>query len=761
MNREKMKQKVRKMLACGCAILSLTALGKAQEVYAEESARTLYEQQLLHVTQEELENDPLAVRYVEAYQEKQQEGWHEQPVLYTALNESYGAALTHNIRFDDAKKIYGVDVSKWQADIDWDKVRDAGIEYAILRVGYRSVSSGEIYLDEWFKENIKEAHRVGLDVGVYFYTQALDKKEATAEAKFVVEQLKPYSSYITLPVYYDIEAYAGSRLDNSNLTKEQKTANTEAFCTTVEKAGYKAGVYSNKNYLIDCLYIEKLAKKYEVWLAHYINETNYEGEYTIWQYTSSGKVNGIQGNVDMNVRYHEDPEVDDQYCKPSYIYLELPKEEGIEGYDITVYDLDGTEVMTAATMQSSYAIEGLSPATYRIKTIPFVIGDDGIKIYDDTKEKTQTYRCLKKVKKLTADINTQNMTLKWSAVAGSDGYRIWRYSESLQRYYVYADTDTNSFPVKNSLSNAPQRFQVQAYVEDEEGNKMYGKASNSLTCQLKFTQLENFRITAVGDTTMNFRWNRKPGAKKYCVLRFTMGGNLIDRTFTNTTSVQVKGLKPGTEYQFKACAVGENSITGVSYGVGTPLLQMKSKPSVITDTVATAATTTTSVALKWSAKTGADGYNVYQYNAAAKKYDLVGRTKRTSYTVKDLKVGTRYTFRVAGYSVTNDKQYVQKYGNQVSVATRPSDVSGFKMEEASMNSVRLSWDKVTGASGYHIKVYDVNGKLVKDTRATRPITVVAGLSSKTKYTCSVRAYIKRASITSYSTNEIKLNVTTK
>ena len=197
-------------------------------------------------------------------------------------------AISHNKRFDGYTIEKGIDVSKWQATIDWKKVAADGIKFAIIRVGYRGLSDGSLNEDQYFKKNIEGALKNGIKVGVYMFSQALTEKEAIAEADYLIKRVKDYK--IELPLVMDYE-YGGSsnpgRLYNAKLTRRKATNNCLAFCKRVEEAGYKAMVYANKSFLRDDLYSDEISEKYEIWLAHYTNATDSTADYTYWQYSSS------------------------------------------------------------------------------------------------------------------------------------------------------------------------------------------------------------------------------------------------------------------------------------------------------------------------------------------------------------------------------------------------------------------------------------------------------------------------------------------
>lgn len=194
----------------------------------------------------------------------------------------------------------GIDVSKWQGDIDWDKVKGAGIEFAIIRAGYRGSVTGSLVEDPYFVTNMKKASASGVPVGVYFFTQAVNEVEAVEEASAVLQLVKEYK--LEYPIFIDTEGAGGNgRADG--LDAETRTLVCEAFCRTIENAGYEAGVYGSRNWYNNRLYADKL-NKYFIWLAEYRSIPLYQGYYQMWQYTSKGKVDGIEGNVDLDIYYY-------------------------------------------------------------------------------------------------------------------------------------------------------------------------------------------------------------------------------------------------------------------------------------------------------------------------------------------------------------------------------------------------------------------------------------------------------------------------
>ena len=213
------------------------------------------------------------------------------------------SGITYNFGTDGAltqgSSVNGIDVSKYQPNIDWKTVKASGIEFVIIRVGYRGSSTGVLVEDPYFKQHIKGATDAGLKVGVYFFTQAITKAEAVEEASMALSLTEGYN--LAYPIFIDTERVSGNARAN-NLDKATRTEIVDAFCKTIQNAGKKAGVYASKSWYNNQLNASKL-DNYCIWVAQYNTECTYTGRYSIWQYTETGKVPGISSYVDLNISY--------------------------------------------------------------------------------------------------------------------------------------------------------------------------------------------------------------------------------------------------------------------------------------------------------------------------------------------------------------------------------------------------------------------------------------------------------------------------
>lgn len=207
---------------------------------------------------------------------------------YTSFAEIYTKHKTENTKI-------GIDVSGWQKDIDFEKIKAAGVEFIMIKVGGTKGTDGEYYVDSKFIQNITKANEVGIEVGIYFYSYANSNKQAEKDAQWVIEQIKDYQ--VTLPVVFDWENW--SSFNDYHLSFFNLTDMANTFLNTIKEAGYEGMLYSSKSYL------EKiwLPTDFDIWLAHYTENTNYQGKYKFWQLCDDGKIDGIEGPVDIDIMY--------------------------------------------------------------------------------------------------------------------------------------------------------------------------------------------------------------------------------------------------------------------------------------------------------------------------------------------------------------------------------------------------------------------------------------------------------------------------
>ncbi|MDR2889807.1 MAG: glycoside hydrolase family 25 protein [Lachnospiraceae bacterium] len=197
----------------------------------------------------------------------------------------------------------GIDVSKWQKEIDWKKVMESGVDFAMIRLGYGASDGKKCVIDPYFNTNIVGASESGMDVGVYFYSYAKSASAAGKEAAFVIDKIMPYQRKLTYPIAFDLEDQS-----QKDLGKITLTAMVTTFCDAIEKAGYFATLYCNLDWCKRLLEMEDI-KDYDLWLAQWASKPTTDYPLGMWQYTNAGVVPGIRGQVDMNIAYKDYPTI--------------------------------------------------------------------------------------------------------------------------------------------------------------------------------------------------------------------------------------------------------------------------------------------------------------------------------------------------------------------------------------------------------------------------------------------------------------------
>ncbi len=200
----------------------------------------------------------------------------------------------------DGEIRWGIDVSAWQHDVDWQTVKDAGVSFAIIRCGYRTYGEGVINEDDYFRANIEGALAAGLEVGVYFFSQAVNIVEAAEEAVFTLSLIEGYD--VTLPVFFDWEFIGVEEARTDDLSGQEITDCCLEFTHLVEAAGYDAGVYGYLNLMYNTYNLDRL-NGLSLWLGDPGSAPDFYYDHSFWQYSFTGAVPGIEGDVDLNVMY--------------------------------------------------------------------------------------------------------------------------------------------------------------------------------------------------------------------------------------------------------------------------------------------------------------------------------------------------------------------------------------------------------------------------------------------------------------------------
>lgn len=246
------------------------------------------------------------------------------PTSYNVKDDTYRQYVNAN---GEVITKQGIDISWYQGDIDWAKVAESGIEFAIIKIGYRGYETALLNEDPQFIKNIEGAIANGIDVGIYYFNQSISIEEAKEEANWVISKLEPYKDHIKYPICADYEKTdEGAR--GNNLDRATLNACIATFCETVEQAGYTSAIYTDTNRYKNDLDLNLFEEKgiNNIWIASYRDEPEIQGNYCMWQYTSSGSINGINGHrVDMCVSFIKEPEIEEPKIEETPTFPEKEK----------------------------------------------------------------------------------------------------------------------------------------------------------------------------------------------------------------------------------------------------------------------------------------------------------------------------------------------------------------------------------------------------------------------------------------------------
>jgi len=289
----------------------------------------------------------------------------EQDPENVETEEEDGADVDAQDLSEERGRSNGIDVSKWQGKIDWQKVKNSGIEFAFIRIGYRG-ENGVVYKDDNADYNIQQAQKAGVLVGVYFFSTAVSDAEAKEEAEWTLQAIEGYQ--ISYPVVYDCEGYKNSTSRMFDLTATQRTAHAMTFLETVKDAGYDVMFYGARGEIEDEAYwdIQSIEKRYKIWVAQYSgvaypqkDKPDYQGKTAAWQYTNKGRVDGVSGNVDMVVCYFTKKEADAKNASAAPATAKAPLTDEEKLYTTVNEQVTAKEVTnlrTAATTKSDIVV---------------------------------------------------------------------------------------------------------------------------------------------------------------------------------------------------------------------------------------------------------------------------------------------------------------------------------------------------------------------------------------------------------------------
>ena len=586
---------------------------------------------------------------------------------FTGSSNFMDKTYTHQDRFVSSGIQQGIDVSYHNGTLDWSTIKAAGVDFAILRAAYRGYGTeGTLVRDAKFAEYMQGAMSQGIPVGAYIYSQAITTAEAVQEANYILNIVRGYS--LDLPIVFDYE-FAGvktGRLDyawsSGKLNKSKMTDIALAFCDTIKNAGYDAMVYANKTFLSKNLDHEVIENAgYDVWLAHYTTNTNYTGDYKIWQYTSSGRIPGIEGKrFDCNFMYSGTISMSLKISNiPNQIY---------QGYDVSpsVTVTNGGTVLTEGTDYTvSYQNNsGVGTATVNVF---------GAGIYDGYINLTKTFNIVPDTVQnmQISKAGTNTVDLSWSPVSGADGYTVQILKNG--KWVSVGNFVGTSAQISGLLPGSVNYVHIAAYASSN-GKTYIGNYNTSVKIETTVGAI-NPRVSAYANNFVTLTWNKQTAANGYEVFKYDASSKkyVLYKNITNpnTNTCKVTGLASNKKYDFKVRAyqIDDSEKTYAPFGA------VVSQYTSITNPKLNSAKSTSKKKIKasWSKVGGASGYQVMwsTYKNFSKNYKTKSvKAKSLSKTVTTAQSKKTYYVRVRVYKTISGKKVYSPWSSTKKVKTK-------------------------------------------------------------------------------------------
>lgn len=586
---------------------------------------------------------------------------------FTGSSNFMDKTYTHQDRFVSSGIQQGIDVSYHNGTLDWSTIKAAGVDFAILRAAYRGYGTeGTLVRDAKFAEYMQGAMSQGIPVGAYIYSQAITTAEAVQEANYILNIVRGYS--LDLPIVFDYE-FAGvktGRLDSAwssgKLNKSKMTDIALAFCDTIKNAGYDAMVYANKTFLSKNLDHEVIENAgYDVWLAHYTTNTNYTGDYKIWQYTSSGKIPGIEGKrFDCNFMYSGTISMSLKISNiPNQIY---------QGYDVSpsVTVTNGGTVLTEGTDYTVSYQNNSGIGTAMVNVF-------GAGIYDGYINLTKTFNIVPDTVKnmQISKAGTNTVDLSWSPVSGADGYTVQILKNG--KWVSVGNFVGTSAQISGLLPGSVNYVHIAAYASSN-GKTYIGNYNTSVKIETTVGAI-NPRVSAYANNFVTLTWDKQTAANGYEVFKYDVSSKkyVLYKNITNpnTNTCKVTGLASNKKYNFKVRAyqIDDSEKTYAPFGAVVSQYTSIAKPKLNS----AKSTSKKKIKASWSKVGGASGYQVMwsTYKNFSKNYKTKSvKAKYRSKTVTTAQSKKTYYVRVRAYKTINGKKVYSQWSSTKKVKTK-------------------------------------------------------------------------------------------
>ncbi|MDO5409176.1 MAG: GH25 family lysozyme [Lachnospiraceae bacterium] len=658
---------------------------------------------------------------------------------------------------------HGVDVSKYQPEIDWDKMKADGIESVIIRCAYRGYGSGgSLSEDPIFDTHIAGALAAGLKVGIYIYSQAITSEEAVEEANYCLSVCEQYLDQLDLPIVMDVE-YAspdgklGGRLYDAKLSREKQTEICQDFADTIFDAGYQAMIYANKSMLTSEMNPTNLTDAdSQIWLAHYTTETNYEASpYIMWQYSSKGSVDGIEGNADVNFLFTRDLAALTPECKKvsasgkEAVCLTWKNIFGVEGYEIEK-STDGNSWSALAKVEGSATISytdttarAEEPCYYRVRTY---FTRDGKMEYSGFSDSIfYSGKVGTPVLESAESAGYDKIKVTWKPVGGADGYRIYRQNDEGKWVRLAETAKTSYLDAKDIVTGKKYWYRVKAY-RIEDGKTVVGEADKAGIKGKAVPATPVWKSAqSLSYNQIKLSWEPVEGADGYRVYRQNDEGKWVRLAETAKTAyVDANDVACGKEYWYRVKAyrtVDGTPVTGEADKAGIKGTAVLSTPVW----KSAQSLSYNQIKLSWEPVEGADGYRVYRQNDEGKWVRLKTLSAASYTDAGDVVTGKEYWYRVKAYRVVDGKTLVSEANKAGVKGKAVLATPSVKLKSTKKGTVSISWGKVSGAEGYRVYRKEKSAKdwtRIKNISSGNVVSCTNSAKSKKTYYYTVRALRK-------------------
>ena len=647
-----------------------------------------------------------------------------------SANNLTGYVSSSYIKLSPLEK--GIDVSKWNGNVDWDKVKADGIDYVIIRAGY-----GNSNVDPYFKSHIEGASKAGLKIGIYWFSYATSVEKAKEEAAKCLETIAPYKNKISYPVFYDFE-YASVDYATKmgvKITKDLSSKMANVFLNEIKNAGYINGIYTNKDFG-DRYFDEDILYNNYLWVAQYASTCTYPRPYMMWQFTEKGTINGI-GTPSKPV-----------YFDVNYTYLKPYTDEIINGVPESKIDLSSATVNSIDSQTyTGFSIEPSVTVTLNGKTL---------KLNEDY---TLTY---------SNNVNVGTATITINGIGNYTGSKKINFNIVPKKLDISSAT-VNSIGSKTytgasikpsvtvTLNNKTLKLNKD-YTVSYSNNKNIGTAKilikgigeyegeKTVTFNIIPPKVTNLKSSKKTYNSITLSWDKIDNVTGYKVYKYDKKSNSYKYlATTNTNTYTDKSLKASSTYSYRVRAY--KVVNSTTYnGSYSNTIDVKTSPNYAPKVTGLKLKTqkSDSLTISWNKINNVTGYKVYRYDVKTESYKLIktiSNASTTSYTNSKLTSATKYLYKVRSYKIVNNKTHNGDYSSSLAATTKPPTPT-VKLTSPSTKKIKLTWTNISSrTTGYNIYMATSKNGTYKNIGSTSKKSFTKGSLKKGKtYYFKVRAY---------------------